>query len=661
MASHGLLRRSAAIFGGGILAAALVFGAGSTGFGASSAASAATPPSTPGPNYVALGDSYSAGYGLTPLTGLPVPGCAQSSSNYPHLLAAALGLSLTDVTCSGAVAANITDTPQVTPAGTNEIQSNALSASTNIVTVTIGGNDLGFTSIAETCAAISPTGPTLLTASSTTPAANCKSLYFPAGGTDSLAALINTTVSNNVSNALSVIHAKAPNAKIFVLAYPALAPDATNTPTTPAGCFSSLNDGTSFRENAYPFTLTDVPYLNSVESQLDGAIQTAANAVGATFVPLFDQSTAHTPCAGTADPYLNGITLSTSGGIPVTGTPYYLASGALHPNTAGTAFMENQAQSAIEAAFVAPSVTSGTPSDGAVDAPYSFAVTASGFPAPTFQVSAGALPDGLSLDSTTGAITGTPITTGSSTFSITATSLAGSTTSPQYTVSVSQAPALTSGAPTTAVTGVPYSFTVTASGFPAPTFHVSAGALPDGLSLDSTTGAITGTPTTAGSSTFSITATNATGSATSPEYSITVAAPVSPMITSGTPPSATVGTAYSFAVTASGVPSPTFAVSSGALPAGLGLDAATGKITGTPSTAGSFTFTLTASNTISPAASAQYMLTVAAPAVPAPAPVTPSQPGLANTGSNLVPAGLTGLLALLAGMGLLLVRRRIVR
>jgi hypothetical protein len=82
-------------------------------------------------------------------------------------------------------------------------------------------------------------------------------------------------------------------------------------------------------------------------------------------------------------------------------------------------------------------------------------------------------------------------------------------------------PAITSGKPTPAVLGTPYAFTVTASGSPAPTFSVGAGTLPAGLVLNPTTGAITGTPTSSGNSTFTIIATNAAGPDVSAIYTLT--------------------------------------------------------------------------------------------------------------------------------------------
>lgn len=214
------------------------------------------------------------------------------------------------------------------------------------------------------------------------------------------------------------------------------------------------------------------------------------------------------------------------------------------------------------------------------------------------------------------------------------------------------APAITSAAPPNGHTGTRYSFQVTASGLPAPTFAVSSGTLPDGLSLNPTTGVISGTPTAGGTSTFAVTATNSMGQATSPDYTVVIAAP--PAITSAAPPAATVGTAYSFAVTASGFPAPTFHVTAGALPDGLSLNTSTGVISGTPTKAGSFAFTITADNSVEPAASAKYTVTVGAAVVPA-AVVTKAT--LANTGSDVVPTGLLAGIVLLAGIGLLVIWR----
>src|SRR5215208_3015548 len=105
----------------------------------------------PPDNYVALGDSYTAGPGITPQDP-SFPGCIRSDANYPNLVAPDLGLpAFRDVSCSGAQTKDMFATQDVDPDPDNPPQLDALDASTKIVTLGIGGNDIGFTSIAETC------------------------------------------------------------------------------------------------------------------------------------------------------------------------------------------------------------------------------------------------------------------------------------------------------------------------------------------------------------------------------------------------------------------------------------------------------------------------------------------------------------------------------
>jgi lysophospholipase L1-like esterase len=101
---------------------------------------------------VALGDSYTAGPRIPDRTGAPA-GCDRSDHDYPALVAERLGLraaDFRDVSCSGATVADLT-TPQSTDDGTNPAQLSALSAGTRLVTLGIGGNDIGFASLVTTC------------------------------------------------------------------------------------------------------------------------------------------------------------------------------------------------------------------------------------------------------------------------------------------------------------------------------------------------------------------------------------------------------------------------------------------------------------------------------------------------------------------------------
>src|SRR5207302_2787984 len=101
--------------------------------------------------YAALGDSYAAGP-FIPLQESPY-GCLKSSNNYAHLVASQLGLALADATCSGATTDDMTGSQGVTP-GPNPPQFDSVNAATAIVTLQIGGNDIGFSGIAKSCASI---------------------------------------------------------------------------------------------------------------------------------------------------------------------------------------------------------------------------------------------------------------------------------------------------------------------------------------------------------------------------------------------------------------------------------------------------------------------------------------------------------------------------
>ena len=135
-----------------------------------------------------------------------------------------------------------------------------------------------------------------------------------------------------------------------------------------------------------------------------------------------------------------------------------------------------------------------------------------------------------------------------------------------------------------------YSQSVATSGGLAPiAFAITSGALPTGLTLNANTGAITGTPTAAGAYTFTVTATDANATTASKSFSGSIAAALA--ITTATLPTPVLSQAYSQSVATSGGLAPiSFAITSGALPAGLTLNANTGSVSGTPTSSGAYTF-----------------------------------------------------------------------
>lgn len=250
------------------------------------------------------------------------------------------------------------------------------------------------------------------------------------------------------------------------------------------------------------------------------------------------------------------------------------------------------------------------PTGGQPGVPYSQSISATGGAAPyTFAVTAGALPDGLTL-SPAGLLSGTPTTSGTSTFTITATDDNGCTGFRTYTITINPAtcPTLTilpATLPNTSL-GAAYDQFITASGSTPDTYTyaVTAGSLPPGLVLSPLTATkdvlLFGVPSTVGSYTFTITATDSNGCQVSQAYAILVNPFACPTVTvlPAMLPAPNLGLSYAQTISATGGAAPyAFSVTAGALPPGLGLGALgpdTASLSGTPTTAGVYRFTITA-------------------------------------------------------------------
>jgi lysophospholipase L1-like esterase len=266
------------------------------------------------PVYVALGDSFTSGPDVpTQLDAATSPSapasCMRSSRNYPSLVARALGLALRDMSCSGATTQDLTS-----PQGPGiPAQLSVLGPHTAVVSVGIGGNDLGFGTIAHNCLAASPWGATKVGWS-------CAS-HYTAGGTDQLAAVVHQ-VGDRVSASLEEIGARAPHARLFVIGYPDI------LPATGSGCWPRL-----------PFSGPDVAYLRSVEDRLNATLAGDAARSGATFVDMATPSAAHASCAPAATRWVEPV-------VPSRGTF------PLHPSAAGMAGMARVLDAAMSRAGV---------------------------------------------------------------------------------------------------------------------------------------------------------------------------------------------------------------------------------------------------------------------------------------------------------------------
>ncbi|HEY2668024.1 MAG TPA: putative Ig domain-containing protein [Actinomycetota bacterium] len=232
--------------------------------------------------------------------------------------------------------------------------------------------------------------------------------------------------------------------------------------------------------------------------------------------------------------------------------------------------------------------------------PYAYRFAANGVPPPTFTVSSGTLPPGLALDTTSGVLSGLPTVTGTSTFRVSASNeVPSEAVSPPISITVTPPapPVFTNAAPPVTMTvGTSYRYVFTADGSPSPTFTVTSGSPPAPMSLEATSGVLSGTPNVAGTFTFAVSASNGQGNAAiSPPITIRVSSPLA-FVAAAPPDTSVVGTPFTYAFAATGTPPPTYSVGSGALPPGLSLDPVTGILSGTPASYGLFSFTVIASN-----------------------------------------------------------------
>lgn len=248
--------------------------------------------------YVALGDSFTAGPGIpesVPDTGI----CARSNHNYPSLIAKEIKpATFKDVSCSAAVTDNM-ENPQ---AGVPP-QFDALDNNTELVTVGIGGNDVGFAGIVATCVGLAATNPD---------GKPCTE-HYNQGGVDQLEKTFAETAPK-IGAVLQGIHKRAPNAKVVLVGYVSIQPE-------------KKSDCAPGNPNAEMVAVKDLPYLSAKEKSFRDVLSEQAAQNDAIFVDSYAASVGHSACQAPGVRWIEGI-LNIQGAV------------AVHPNALG---MENVA------------------------------------------------------------------------------------------------------------------------------------------------------------------------------------------------------------------------------------------------------------------------------------------------------------------------------
>ncbi|MFJ1763564.1 SGNH/GDSL hydrolase family protein [Amycolatopsis sp. NPDC088138] len=265
------------------------------------AAAAPASASTSYHEYVALGDSWTADVFVTlpPTTAYTPLDCAQSTSDYPHEVAGALGVeTFRDASCGGATTTDFTQPQSLPLGGTNAPQFDRLTPTTDLVTVGIGGNDIGLASAVTKCLNLLPIS-------------TCKA-KFTAGGVDQLENAVNATAPK-IANALQQIKQRSPNARILLVNYLA------GLPASGKGCWPVI-----------PVADGDVAYLQAKFLQMNAMLARVAADNGVELVDTYTPTLGHDACQAPTVRYIEGL-------IPISVSNPLLLAFPFHPNGAGAA------------------------------------------------------------------------------------------------------------------------------------------------------------------------------------------------------------------------------------------------------------------------------------------------------------------------------------
>jgi lysophospholipase L1-like esterase len=224
-----------------------------------------------GDEYVAIGDSYTS----APGTGTSTDDCLQTTTNYPHKVAAKLGLKLKDVSCGGATTTNVT-APQTIGSTHRPPQGDALSRDTDLVTISLGANDFNtFGTVAFGCIALRTEDPPGAPCQKADAAATARTLEQNTQDTEQL-----------LVDAIRLVAERAPSARIIVVGYPEFFPK--------SGPCAEL-----------PLALGDYAFAHRMNELLVRAQKRAATQTKVEYVDVFTASRGHDMCA--KDPWIAGL------------------------------------------------------------------------------------------------------------------------------------------------------------------------------------------------------------------------------------------------------------------------------------------------------------------------------------------------------------------
>jgi hypothetical protein len=258
--------------------------------------------------YVALGDSYTAGPLIPNPKGEPID-CGRSDHNYPTLVANEISpRRFIDVSCGSATTRHMRKPQTGLPlGGTNPPQFDALTRRVGLVTLGIGGNDMGFGEIVETCAELG-----IKSAGQGQPCTD----HYTAGGEDQIAERLREVVSPRLERVIGGIERRSPRARLLVVGYPDPVPQ-------PPGCYPQV-----------PIAPGDLPYLHRVARRLSRTVKVAALESEARYVHLVRGSIGHDICQPPGTRWYEGI-------VPT--SPAYPA----HPNELGMRFAARRVLSTL--------------------------------------------------------------------------------------------------------------------------------------------------------------------------------------------------------------------------------------------------------------------------------------------------------------------------